>query len=96
MLLQTFGDVAHTIALVACRELVEEGVPSVQEFRGKHLMGALCGETVTGNVCSQQEMHEICKKNDFEIWLPNGNNQDAGDGALYHPARHTRRAMREG
>ena len=71
-----------TMYVVACRELVDEDVDAVRPFKGKRLMGALCGTTVTSNTADREKMQELGEQEELEIWLPNGECFDAGDGCI--------------
>ena len=71
-----------TMYVVVCRELADEGVAAVRPFKGKRLMGALCGKTVTTNTADRKKMQELCEQEELEIWLPNGEDFDAGDGCI--------------
>ena len=79
--------------MVVNRELVKEGVDAVQPFQGRRLMGALCGEIVTINSASRREMEDLCKKHELEIWLPDGNGFDKGDGCIISPVAPTCSAL---
>ena len=68
--------------MVACRELADEGVAAVRPFKGKRLMGALCGKTVTTNTADRKKMQELCEQEELEVWLPNGEDIYARDGCI--------------
>ena len=78
---------------MACRQLVEEGVDAVRPFRGRRLMGALFGKTVTTNSANCREMEELCEQHELEIWLPSGEEFDVGDGRVFSPGAPTCSAL---
>jgi len=85
MQLQCLCRIEIILSLVAYRDLIEEGVDAVQPFRGKRLMGALFGEMVTTNSANRREMEALCKQHEVEIWLPDGDAFDKGDGCIFSP-----------
>ncbi len=73
-------------SLLPCRELIDEGVQAVQPFKGKKLLGAICGQQCTHNTKSRVDMEKYCKKHDIAIWLPNGKDIGVGDSCMRSPA----------
>ena len=63
-----------------------ENVDAVQPFKGKRLLGALCGMEITRNTTEFNKMVHICKTKGYQIFLQNGSGDlSPGDGCIILP-----------
>ncbi|CAL8468958.1 g8499 [Coccomyxa elongata] len=66
-------------------ELVAKDVEAVLPFKGKQLLGALCGMRTTRNMTDYNIMMRICELKGYQIFLPNSNDLSPGDGCVVSP-----------
>ncbi|KAK9793503.1 hypothetical protein WJX73_009152 [Symbiochloris irregularis] len=66
-------------------KLWSENLPTLKSFKGKRVMGALLGGHITSNATNAREMLQICSREGFQIFLPNGQGYSAGDSCTPSP-----------
>ena len=60
----------------------------VKDLSGKRQLLVLAGQTVTKNAANAQLLHELCKKQHIEVWLPQGSDLGSGDSCFGSPYNH--------
>ncbi len=76
---------AHDMVLL-CRELIDKGVQAVQLFKGKELLGAICGQQCVNNTTLRVALEKYCKQHGIAIWLPDGQDIGIGDRCSTPPS----------
>lgn len=85
---QLLGGIAHVEHLAYCRQLVRDGAPGTKILLGKRLLPVMAVRTVTANTAELQPIQDDLRKQEIEVWLPNGVALDTGDGCFTSPHLH--------
>lgn len=76
----------HLLTLLCCRDMVSAGAPLAEPFKGKRLLGALAGHSITRNTQARQNLLEEASRLDIPILLSNGMGFSSGDGCSKSPS----------